>query len=115
MLNFAKMIDFNVTNLTVNFSGQNHFNIEINLQNFLLAIFLIVLNLLIVFGNLLVILALCIDSHLRTPTHHLIGSLAIADLLLGTTVLPFSAFQLYFDWWPFGSFFCDIWLGKFSI
>ena len=31
---------------------------------------------------------------------------------LGTTVLPFSSFQLYFDYWPFGSVFCDIWLGK---
>ena len=51
--------------------------------NILLAIFLIALALLTVFGNIMVILAIVFDIHLRSPTHYLLGSLAIADLLLG--------------------------------
>lgn len=106
------------SNLTLNESISLNFSIhelvfirpELTVQNFFLAIFLITLNLLIIFGNIFVILAICMDFHLRSPTHHLLGSLAVADLLLGTIVLPFSAFQLYFDWWPFGSVFCDIYL-----
>jgi hypothetical protein len=39
--------------------------------------------LLTVFGNIFVLLAILIDFHLRSPTHFLMGSLAVADLLLG--------------------------------
>jgi hypothetical protein len=49
----------------------------------LLALFLFSLLMFTIFGNLLVLLALYADSRLRLPSHYLMGSLAIADLLLG--------------------------------
>ncbi|XP_006631799.2 alpha-1A adrenergic receptor [Lepisosteus oculatus] len=60
-------------------------------------------------GNILVILSVVCNRHLRTPTNYFIINLAIADLLLGTTVLPVSATLEIVDYWVFGRVFCDIW------
>lgn len=44
-----------------------------------------------IFGNVLVLMSVAVSRNLRSSTHYLIVNLAVADLLLGTTVLPFSA------------------------
>ncbi|KAL0994691.1 hypothetical protein UPYG_G00125860 [Umbra pygmaea] len=49
------------------------------------------------------------ERHLRIPTNYFIINLAIADLLLSTTVLPVSATLEILDYWVFGRIFCDIW------
>ena len=49
------------------------------------------------------------SSHLRSSTHYLIVNLAVADLLLGTTVLPFSAALEVSEKWYFGQIFCEVW------
>ena len=64
-----EIIDFQLTN-------------DIILQALILS--LIVLT--TVFGNTLVLLAIFCDFHLRSPTHYLMGSLALADLMLGLCV-----------------------------
>jgi hypothetical protein len=60
-------------------------------------------------GNVLVLLAVFVNSHLRSTTNIFIVNLAVADLLLGTTVLPFSASKEIVNYWAFGQTFCDIW------
>lgn len=60
-------------------------------------------------GNILVILSVVCNRHLRTPTNYFILNLAMADLLLGTTVLPVSATLEILNYWVFGRIFCDIW------
>lgn len=60
-------------------------------------------------GNILVILSVVCNRHLRTPTNYFIINLAIADLLLSTTVLPVSATMEILNYWVFGRIFCDIW------
>ncbi|XP_028450398.1 alpha-1A adrenergic receptor [Perca flavescens] len=60
-------------------------------------------------GNILVILSVVCNRHLRIPTNYFIINLAIADLLLGTTVLPVSATLEVLNYWVFGRIFCDIW------
>ncbi|KAM9393008.1 alpha-1A adrenergic receptor [Pholidichthys leucotaenia] len=60
-------------------------------------------------GNILVILSVVCHRHLRTVTHYFIVNLAVADLLLSSTVLPFSAIFEILDRWVFGRVFCNVW------
>ncbi|XP_029295644.1 alpha-1A adrenergic receptor [Cottoperca gobio] len=72
----------------------------------------LVLGILILFGivgNILVILSVVCHRHLRTVTHYFIVNLAVADLLLSSTVLPFSAIFEIVDRWVFGRAFCNVW------
>ncbi|XP_077869823.1 putative G-protein coupled receptor No9 [Saccoglossus kowalevskii] len=69
-----------------------------------------VLNLMVICGNILVILAVGISRKLRSVTNHFIVSLAMADLLLGVSVLPFSATLELLSFWVFGKTWCVIWL-----
>ncbi|KAJ8379954.1 hypothetical protein SKAU_G00007320 [Synaphobranchus kaupii] len=62
-----------------------------------------------VLGNILVILSVVCHRHLRTVTHFLIVNLAVADLMLSSTVLPFSATLEILGYWVFGRTFCSIW------
>jgi len=60
-------------------------------------------------GNMLVIVAVMTNATLRSPTHSLIVNLAVADLLLGVTVLPLSAIRELLGVWLMGSSLCSIW------
>jgi hypothetical protein len=73
------------------------------------AVALGVMILLTIGGNLLVIVAVVTNSSLRSPTHSLIVNLAVADLLLGVTVLPLSAIRELSGVWLMGSSLCVIW------
>ena len=62
-----------------------------------------------VVGNALVLVAIISNGHLRGTTHYFIANLAVADLLLGVSVLPFSATLETVNRWVFGETFCDVW------
>ncbi|CAL8336154.1 unnamed protein product [Gadus morhua 'NCC'] len=62
-----------------------------------------------VVGNILVILSVACHRQLRTVTNYFIVNLAVADLLLSSTVLPFSAILEILDRWVFGRVFCTVW------
>ncbi|XP_019359514.1 PREDICTED: alpha-1A adrenergic receptor [Gavialis gangeticus] len=62
-----------------------------------------------VLGNILVILSVACHRHLQSVTHYYIINLAVADLLLTSTVLPFSATFEILGYWVFGRIFCNIW------
>lgn len=53
--------------------------------------FLAFINVLVIVGNCLVIAAVFCSHKLRSVTNFFIVSLAVADLLVGLAVLPFSA------------------------
>ncbi|KPJ02955.1 putative G-protein coupled receptor No9 [Papilio xuthus] len=61
-------------------------------------------------GNWLVIAAVLCSSKLCSVTNLFIVSLAVADLLVGLAVLPFSATREVFKIWIFGDVWCSVWL-----
>ena len=59
-------------------------------------------------GNLLVILVVLSDKHMRNTTNILILSLAVADLLFIVFCVPFTAVSYALPIWPFGRVWCKV-------
>ncbi|XP_038123825.1 trace amine-associated receptor 1-like [Cyprinodon tularosa] len=70
--------------------------------------FITLLSLVTVCGNLLVVIAVIYFKQLHTPTNILIVSLAVADLLVGLLVFPFSMFFSLSSCLYNASLFCKI-------
>uniref|UniRef100_G1TXI4 Alpha-1D adrenergic receptor n=1 Tax=Oryctolagus cuniculus TaxID=9986 RepID=G1TXI4_RABIT len=81
----------------------------VSAQSVGVGVFLAAFILTAVAGNLLVILSVACNRHLQTVTNYFIVNLAVADLLLSATVLPFSATMEVLGFWAFGRAFCDVW------
>lgn len=60
------------------------------------------------FGNLLVIIVVLKDKHMRNTTNILILSLAVADLLFILFCVPFTATGYALPVWPFGAIGCKL-------
>ena len=73
----------------------------------LLGILLTTITLITIFGNLLVICAVIRERCLKSVTYYFIVSLAVADLIVGLVVMPFSSLNnvMTNNFWFFG----DIW------
>ncbi|XP_013419306.1 dopamine receptor 2 isoform X1 [Lingula anatina] len=66
--------------------------------------------LLTVVGNLLVITAIVKERYLRANTNYFLVSLAVADLVVGSIVMPFSiALEIRSGRWVYGKLWCDLW------
>ncbi|XP_027703158.1 D(2) dopamine receptor isoform X1 [Vombatus ursinus] len=72
------------------------------------AMLLTLLIFVIIFGNVLVCMAVSREKALQTTTNYLIVSLAVADLLLATLVMPWVVYLEVVGEWKFSRIHCDI-------
>ena len=66
---------------------------EVEVKNYW-ALLLLVLCILVVFGNVLVILSVAKERSLQNITNYFIVSLAVADLCVAGVVMPFYAYTM---------------------
>lgn len=69
-----------------------------------------IMILLTVFGNVLVVIAVFTSRGLRAPQNLFLVSLASADILVATLVMPFSLANELMGYWYFGEVWCEIYL-----
>ncbi|XP_029306139.1 alpha-2A adrenergic receptor-like [Cottoperca gobio] len=69
-----------------------------------------ILILLTVFGNVMVVIAVITSRSLRAPQNLFLVSLACADILVATLVMPFSLANELMGYWYFGKVWCEIYL-----
>ncbi|NXU34308.1 DRD2 protein, partial [Drymodes brunneopygia] len=72
------------------------------------AVLLTLLIFVIVFGNVLVCMAVSRERALQTTTNYLIVSLAVADLLVATLCMPWVVYLEVVGEWRFSRIHCDI-------
>ncbi|CAF1032875.1 unnamed protein product [Didymodactylos carnosus] len=76
----------------------------------ILAVILLCLCIMTIFGNILVIRAVFHENQLHSSTYYYVVSLAFADLFVGCIVIPFALiFEMTNGYWLFGRFLCDFW------
>uniref|UniRef100_A0A8D2IVA5 Alpha-2A adrenergic receptor n=1 Tax=Varanus komodoensis TaxID=61221 RepID=A0A8D2IVA5_VARKO len=68
------------------------------------------LMLVTIFGNVLVIIAVFTSRALKAPQNLFLVSLASADILVATLVIPFSLANEVMSQWYFGKVWCEIYL-----
>jgi hypothetical protein len=63
-----------------------------------------------VFGNILVVMSVVREKNLRTVTNYFVVSLAIADLIVATAVMPFAVYYEVTKRWNISKVLCDAWV-----
>lgn len=87
--------------------GKHPYTMQTSLPLTILVGFLILIT---VFGNIMVVIAVITSRALRAPQNLFLVSLACADILVATSVMPFSLANELMGYWYFGKVWCEIYL-----
>uniref|UniRef100_A0A8C2ESG7 G-protein coupled receptors family 1 profile domain-containing protein n=1 Tax=Cyprinus carpio TaxID=7962 RepID=A0A8C2ESG7_CYPCA len=71
-------------------------------------VFMVLMILTTVFGNLLIIISISHFKQLQSPPHLIVRSLAASDCLLGSLVMPYSMVRSVEGCWYLGDFLCKV-------
>ena len=74
----------------------------------MLALVMTAMMVVIVIGNMLVVIAIATENNLTSIQNWFIASLAVADMLIGLVVMPFSLSYELMGYWMFGELWCEI-------
>jgi hypothetical protein len=83
---------------------------DASVSNILLAITLAILDILTIFGNLLVLLAFIMEKRLLQPFNMFILNLAVTDFSVAITAMTFYTLDTLLGYWPFGTIMCGVWI-----
>lgn len=87
--------------------GKDPYTVRTSAPLVILVGFLILMT---VFGNVMVVIAVTTSRALRAPQNLFLVSLACADILVATSVMPFSLANELMGYWYFGKVWCEIYL-----
>ena len=94
-----------VNNVTASFE-----EVVVQTKHPVVGVILAMFTFITILGNMLVITAVVKELYLRTITNYLIVSLAIADVMVGGIVMPFSiSLEMNNNIWYYGTTWCDLW------
>lgn len=74
----------------------------------ILSVIITTMMIVIVVGNMLVVIAIATENNLTTVQNWFIASLAVADMLIGLVIMPFSLSYELMGYWMFGAVWCEI-------
>ncbi|KAK2921778.1 alpha-2A adrenergic receptor-like [Channa argus] len=97
----------NFTSGNATLSGRHPYPVQTSVPLTLLVGILILLT---VFGNVMVVIAVITSRALRATQNLFLVSLACADILVATLVMPFSLANELMGFWYFGKVWCEIYL-----
>ncbi|XP_053372809.1 alpha-2 adrenergic receptor-like [Mercenaria mercenaria] len=83
---------------------------DVSVPNILLAITLTLLDVITIFGNLLVLLSFVIEKRLLQPFNMFILNLAVTDFCVAITAMTFYTLDTLLGYWPFGKVMCGVWI-----
>lgn len=95
----------NLTSRNETLPGKHPFSVQTSV---LLTTLVGMLILLTVFGNVMVVIAVITSRVLKAPQNLFLVSLACADILVSTLVMPFSLANELMGYWYFGTVWCEI-------
>lgn len=97
----------NIINENETLPGRHPYTVQTSVT---LTILVGILILLTVFGNVMVVISVITSRALRAPQNLFLVSLACADILVATLVMPFSLANELMGYWYFGKVWCEIYL-----
>ncbi|XP_069141186.1 alpha-2A adrenergic receptor-like [Argopecten irradians] len=83
---------------------------DVQWERIVIGIVMYAIILITIFGNVLVLTAVAKNKHLQTVFNYYVINLAVTDTLVAVTGMISYATEILLGYWPFGEFWCGVWI-----